>query len=188
MLARQDLAQHAFHDAVHAFSSELSKDPKKTKLLQDLRINNVEAVLEAVLQAQKHYQERRGDSKLRHVLDGLAERIGHYGAILDVFVSHHPEYVALVWGAMKVLFVVGLGSLNKTIRRAVINFLLAGRHKPSEAPLPTFTGPNRNCQYTATGTAPNPTLPDTTYIPGHCLLILVYSPVPYPRLGLVPGE
>lgn len=27
---------------------------------------------------------------------------------MDVLVQHHPEYVALAWGAMKLLFVVSL--------------------------------------------------------------------------------
>ena len=32
----------------------------------------------------------------------------YYGNIFDVFAQHHPEYVALAWGAMKFLFVVSL--------------------------------------------------------------------------------
>jgi hypothetical protein len=44
--------------------------------------------------------------KTRDALDGLAEKIHHYSGLVEVFVSHHPEYTALVWGAIKFLFVV----------------------------------------------------------------------------------
>jgi len=32
----------------------------------------------------------------------------YYGNIFDVLAQHHPEYVALAWGAMKFLLVVSL--------------------------------------------------------------------------------
>ena len=31
-------------------------------------------------------------------------RIHHYGKVMDVLVQQHPEYVALAWGAMKLVF------------------------------------------------------------------------------------
>jgi hypothetical protein len=36
----------------------------------------------------------------------LSATISHYGAIMDVLVQHHPEYVSLAWGAFKFLFLV----------------------------------------------------------------------------------
>lgn len=48
----------------------------------------------------------KATSKAWKWLTQLSSRINHYGSILDVMVQHHPEYAALVWGAMKVLFVV----------------------------------------------------------------------------------
>jgi len=31
----------------------------------------------------------------------------YYGKIMDTLAQHHPEYVALVWGAMKFVLIVG---------------------------------------------------------------------------------
>lgn len=36
----------------------------------------------------------------------LSATIHHYGAVMDVLVQHHPEYVSLAWGAFKFLFLV----------------------------------------------------------------------------------
>ncbi|KAH8586200.1 hypothetical protein B0O99DRAFT_748479 [Bisporella sp. PMI_857] len=44
------------------------------------------------------------DSKARRWLKSFSQRVRLYADVLDVFVQHHPEYVALVWGAMKFLF------------------------------------------------------------------------------------
>jgi hypothetical protein len=33
-------------------------------------------------------------------------RIMYYGKVLDVLAQHHPEYVALAWGAMKLVLMV----------------------------------------------------------------------------------
>jgi hypothetical protein len=62
-------------------------------------------VLQAVREAQDNYSAKR-TSKAWKWLTQLSTRINYYGSILDVLVQHHPEYAALAWGAMKVLFVV----------------------------------------------------------------------------------
>ncbi|EJT75559.1 hypothetical protein GGTG_05492 [Gaeumannomyces tritici R3-111a-1] len=47
----------------------------------------------------------------------------YYGAIFDMFSSHHPEYVSLAWGTMKFLFIAVLNheelltEISKTIAR-----------------------------------------------------------------------
>ena len=45
---------------------------------------------------------------MRKALVVFSEKVYYYSGITDVLVSHHPEYVALVYGAMKFLFVVSL--------------------------------------------------------------------------------
>lgn len=62
-------------------------------------------IVEALSAARDKYNVKR-TSKAWKWLTRLSARINHYGSILDVMVQHHPEYAALVWGAMKVLFVV----------------------------------------------------------------------------------
>ena len=49
--------------------------------------------------------------KARKWLVALSERITCYGQIFDVLVQHHPEYVALAWGAFKFVFVVSLAGV-----------------------------------------------------------------------------
>jgi hypothetical protein len=117
LIDRHGIVQHAFTDAVRMFSTELSKDELKSRWIEDAQINNIESLLHVLGDAQKHYTERKGESKVRDALDGLAEKAHHYSSIMDVFVAHHPEYTALVWGAMKFLFVVGfLNALGDSYR------------------------------------------------------------------------
>jgi hypothetical protein len=42
----------------------------------------------------------------RRWLRKLSKGIMYYASILDVIAQHHPEYVSLVWGAMKFTLVV----------------------------------------------------------------------------------
>ncbi|RTE80427.1 hypothetical protein BHE90_005043 [Fusarium euwallaceae] len=51
------------------------------------------------------YEAEAGSSKTRKWLQRFSETICHYNQVLDIFVQHHPEYVALVWGTMKLLFI-----------------------------------------------------------------------------------
>ncbi|KAL2693600.1 hypothetical protein Neosp_000160 [[Neocosmospora] mangrovei] len=61
------------------------------------------------------YEAKAGASKTREWLQRFSETICHYSQVLDVFVQHHPEYVSLVWGTMKLLFVAKVG------RRTAVN-------------------------------------------------------------------
>lgn len=61
--------------------------------------------MQAVNNAREAYQGTRG-SRARKWLTQFSARVNRYGAILDVMVQHHPEYAALAWGVMKLLFVV----------------------------------------------------------------------------------
>lgn len=58
----------------------------------------------------KQYASEHQSKKTIKWLLKLSETIVHYGEVLDVFVQHHPEYVALVWGTMKLLFTVSKSS------------------------------------------------------------------------------
>ncbi|KAJ4297913.1 hypothetical protein N0V90_005812 [Kalmusia sp. IMI 367209] len=65
---------------------------------------SLQDVIQAVSVARDKYHTKR-TSKAWKWLTQLSGRVNYYGSILDVLVQHHPEYAALVWGAMKVLFV-----------------------------------------------------------------------------------
>ncbi|KAK1706644.1 hypothetical protein BDP67DRAFT_167311 [Colletotrichum lupini] len=50
------------------------------------------------------YEAMKASSTMRGWLERTSEIICHYGTIFDVFIQHHPEYVSLAWGAMKLIF------------------------------------------------------------------------------------
>jgi hypothetical protein len=57
--------------------------------------------------AKRKYDEKCKDhTGMRQSLEKISSRIMYYGKVLDVLAQHHPEYVALVWGAVKFVLVV----------------------------------------------------------------------------------
>lgn len=88
------------------FSLELSNDPEKLKWIVDGNHVNVDSIISTVENARAKYESRKGDPGVTEALTSLAEKIHHYSGIMDVIVSHHPEYTALFWGATKFLLVV----------------------------------------------------------------------------------
>ncbi|KAI0401356.1 hypothetical protein F4802DRAFT_580431 [Xylaria palmicola] len=101
----RDLADEVFRETCAAYKATLAKDSTNKRWIEDSKPSNLTAVLASIKDAQVLYEARKGDSSTRQLLVDLSEKIHHYGGIMDVLVQHHPEYVSLVWGAMKVLFV-----------------------------------------------------------------------------------
>jgi len=66
--------------------------------------------LEVVEDAKLEYSTKHGrmNEKARKWVNVLASRVTHYGAVLDTLAQHHPEYVALAWGAIKFILMVSL--------------------------------------------------------------------------------
>jgi hypothetical protein len=59
--------------------------------------------------AKRDYEEKSKEHKhtgMRRLLEKLSSRIMYYGKVMDSLAQHHPEYVALVWGAMKFVLTV----------------------------------------------------------------------------------
>ncbi|KAK0744482.1 hypothetical protein B0T21DRAFT_357894 [Apiosordaria backusii] len=54
--------------------------------------------------ARSKYESRKS-GKAYTWLEKLSSRVVYYGTVLDVLVQHNPEYVSLVWGTFKFLFV-----------------------------------------------------------------------------------
>lgn len=63
-------------------------------------------VLNAVVVAKDLYDTKHQSSKVGRYVVEFSKRLCYYGNIMDVLVQHHPEYVALAWGAMKIAFTV----------------------------------------------------------------------------------
>lgn len=96
-------ASDAFAEAVAVFkpSAEELVTFNQFKHLQAL--NDVQRIVKS---SQDTYESQREGHKATKWLSRLSSRVCHYGRILDVLVQHHPEYVSLAWGALKLLFVV----------------------------------------------------------------------------------
>lgn len=97
------MLENAFTEGRQTFNDMLC-DRKKDKAWISDRAS-IKDVLQAVSDARDKYHAKR-TSKAWKWLTQLSARVNYYGSILDVMVQHHPEYAALAWGAMKVLFVV----------------------------------------------------------------------------------
>ena len=97
--------QEAFRNAVEKFSTVLTNDPGTAALVN--QADEIQDLQTIVAEIQTRYQSKRANSTARKWLAKFSKRVTHYADILDVLVQHHPEYVSLVWGAMKFLFVVG---------------------------------------------------------------------------------
>lgn len=79
---------------------------KNSEQLSRLSATSIDDVQRLISQQLGRYEAKHESSKIRKWLHKASEAICHYGTVLDVFVQHHPEYVSLAWGAMKLLFVV----------------------------------------------------------------------------------
>ncbi|KAK7513715.1 uncharacterized protein IWZ02DRAFT_478364 [Phyllosticta citriasiana] len=102
-----DAAKEAFDAAVRLFKSDFTNDECKRIWLQDKV--SIDHVQQAVENAKQLY-EAKPQSKTHKWLTKLSSRVEFYGTVLDVLVQHHPEYVSLVWGTFKFVF---MGVLNQ---------------------------------------------------------------------------
>ena len=96
-----DPAKAAYDEAVTSFREILTEDESKRSWLDEK--SNIDEIQDAVCAAQKAYESKRGDNKLRKWLSKLSARVLFYSTILDTMAQHHPEYVALAWGSIKFL-------------------------------------------------------------------------------------
>lgn len=83
---------------------DLTQDRKKKNFTSSF--DTIHGVQEAVNKSMAKYDSHRKFSVASTWLVCFSQRIKFYGDVLDVFVQHHPEYVSLAWGAMKLLFTV----------------------------------------------------------------------------------
>lgn len=101
-----DPAQDAFEEAQKIFAQKLTQDEQKKVLANGQ--TTMQDLIALTTDAQKTWKAKRPDGKAWSLLSSFSSRLFHYGAVLDVISQHHPEYVALAWGAIKFLFMVGI--------------------------------------------------------------------------------
>lgn len=95
-----DPANEAYESAVEHFKAQLTHDECKRIWLKDK--NSIQDVVSAVDSAKAHYESKK-QSKARKWLTRLSSRVSFYGGALDKMAEISPEYVGLVWGALKFL-------------------------------------------------------------------------------------
>jgi hypothetical protein len=93
----------AYREAVEIFTNTLTEDECKKIWLGDKTSMN--DVLDVVIAAEERYSTQR-NSKAYKWLRVLSCKISAYGSVLDVVIQHHPEHVALAWGAIKFTLIV----------------------------------------------------------------------------------
>ena len=101
-------AKTAFEEALYIFEQQTTNDAHKKRQVDQLQASSLQDIVDAVTEAQRSYESKRKSSKTRQYLTAFSKRVSHYGNVMDVMVQHHPEYVALAWGLMKVLFGVSV--------------------------------------------------------------------------------
>ncbi|EEU39897.1 uncharacterized protein NECHADRAFT_39343, partial [Fusarium vanettenii 77-13-4] len=97
------IAKAAFEQAKKDFERRNSLTDQDRALLQG--VSSLEDVQKAVNEAMAKYEAKAESSNTKKWLQRFSETVCHYSQVLDVFVQHHPEYVALAWGAMKLVFI-----------------------------------------------------------------------------------
>ncbi|KAH0841535.1 hypothetical protein FOPE_06788 [Fonsecaea pedrosoi] len=116
MMSGASIMSDAFDRAVSYFEKELHGNAKQRDWIKGY--TSAEEVFEVVEQARTQYADgREKHKKVQKWTSALALRIQHYSGVLDILSQHHPEYVALAWGAIKFL----LASRKLINAKGVIN-------------------------------------------------------------------
>jgi hypothetical protein len=67
----------------------------------------IEEFLGAAQKAKKKYDDASNHhSESIAWLEKCSSRVMYYGKVFDTLAQHHPEYVALAWGAVKLVLIV----------------------------------------------------------------------------------
>ncbi|KAH3997541.1 hypothetical protein HBI13_109690 [Parastagonospora nodorum] len=107
--SNRNVAAEAFQKAVEDLKKELSVADQTAAWASNH--SDVEAILGTVLLAKEKYRDASKDhTGTRAWLEKFSGRVIYYGKVFDALAQHHPEYVALAWGAVK--FVL-MGIINR---------------------------------------------------------------------------
>lgn len=98
----RDIAQEAYDDAIEYLKKELRGNDKAHQLLQvGTSIHDIRDIVE---RAEVKYRESPNKGKgVRCWLRRFSATTMYYGKVLDMLAQHHPEYVALAWGTVKLV-------------------------------------------------------------------------------------
>jgi len=114
--ARDQFLHNLPDDAREVFAAGCSSASALRKEMQTLLANS------------SHFHQAHRASKLLQRIQGLSDRLEPYFAIVSIVVSSNPEYAAIVWGALRLLLVLGRNfgdffeKLSLTIERIAAHF------------------------------------------------------------------
>ncbi|KAL9112820.1 MAG: hypothetical protein Q9227_002897 [Pyrenula ochraceoflavens] len=100
-----NLAEETYKNAVSLFNSKYTSSHDKKKWLSNK--DSLQDVEDALLEAKARYDSRTS-SRARQQINRVSAGLMYYANIMDMLVQHHPEYVSLGWGTMKLTFVLVL--------------------------------------------------------------------------------
>jgi hypothetical protein len=102
---KPSIAAEAFHKAVDDLKKELKITDDSAAWASSHA--DVERFIGAAQQTRKTYDDASNHhSETRAWLERCSSRVMYYGKVFDTLAQHHPEYVALVWGAVKLVLIV----------------------------------------------------------------------------------
>ncbi|KAI1170473.1 hypothetical protein F4777DRAFT_117552 [Nemania sp. FL0916] len=108
----KELAQVISRLAQFCASFKECLSPEEKVLYQD-----VDGYATLLRDLEARCQAEKGDKKYSKIhacfdhINTFASRLRPFVEAIDMVVSSHPEIAAIVWGALKLLFIVGLGFL-----------------------------------------------------------------------------
>ncbi|KAF2451986.1 hypothetical protein P171DRAFT_401874 [Karstenula rhodostoma CBS 690.94] len=113
--------QTTFEESLARFKKKLASHSEKRTRIDSLQATTLQDVVTEVAKARAIYDKKKGDSKTSKLIVSFSQRVAYYGKVLDVMVQHHPEYVSLAWGSLKLVFgaVVEHERLGSTIVAAL---------------------------------------------------------------------
>ena len=95
----------AYHTAVELLKKELGI--KSGQKIPEDNFASIQDVCATVDQAKQRYDDAsKSHSGARRWLEKLSSRVVHYQPVMDALAQHHPEYVALAWGTVKLILTV----------------------------------------------------------------------------------
>lgn len=106
MMARTyDIAREAFEQGISFFKKELKANQVQKDWIDDQTSQN-DAFLAAETARLKYEGSQAEQGAVAKWASQLPDQIMRYSSVIDVFVSSHPEYAALAWGAIKFVLMV----------------------------------------------------------------------------------
>lgn len=106
MSRKNDIAQEAYEKAIASFKADLTeKEAGQVLSNQGLSMHDA---LEAINSSRDLYETKDAKSKTKKWLRLLSSRVVYYGFILNAIAQYDPQHVALIWGAMRFAFTVGI--------------------------------------------------------------------------------